>query len=300
MYGSLSSAMYKFVDPDWEIPLPSFNFVFMKASPPIILSIAGSDPSGGAGIQADIKAISALGGYAAAAITAITVQNTRGVAAVEYLSPDLIARQVESVMEDLHPVAVKIGMTGTASIVRAIAEVLRRHAQANVVLDPVLVSTSGRVLTQRDAVEAMCTELLPLCRVATPNLDEAALLIGQPIESEAEMAEAARTLQRRYGCAFLVKGGHLSGATSPDLLVDDGQLTAFTGNRIETRNLHGTGCTLSSAIATALGFGNPLPEAVRQAKDYMERAIVGARNWHVGEGNGPLCHFPKNDSERRG
>ncbi len=261
-------------------------------APPVVLSIAGSDPSGGAGVQADIKTISALGGYAAAAITAITVQHTCGVSAVEYLSPDLVARQVEAVIEDLHPVSVKIGMTGTASTIRAVAEVLRRQAQPNVVLDPVLVSTSGRTLTPRDAVETLCAELLPLCRVVTPNLDEAALLIGHSIETPDEMAETALALSRRYGCAFLVKGGHLSGAQSPDLLAENGRVHEYSAERIDTPNLHGTGCTLSSAIATWLARGESLPEAVRRAKEYLQRAIAGARDWRLGRGNGPLCHFP--------
>lgn len=263
-----------------------------QTTPPIILSIAGSDPSGGAGIQADIKTIASLGGYAAAAVTAITVQHTCGVASVEYLPPELVAQQAEAVIEDMHPAAVKIGMTGTAQTVRAVADVLRRWAQPNVVLDPVLIATSGRTLTRRDAVEAMCAELLPLCRVVTPNLDEAALLVGYPIGSVAEMAEAAAALSRRYGCAVLVKGGHLAGKVSPDLLADGDQLWEFSGERIESRNLHGTGCTLSSAIATWLARGESLSESVRRAKEYLERAIAAARNWQVGRGNGPLCHFP--------
>ena len=230
-------------------------------TPPVILAIAGSDPSGGAGIQADIKTVSALGGYAAAAVTAITVQNTRGVAQVEYLSPETVGRQCGAVIEDLSPDAVKIGMTGTPAIISAIAEVLERYGCRNVVFDPVALSTSGKILTQPDALETACNRLFPLCRVVTPNLPEASLLTGEPITDEEEMRRAARLLHERYGCAFLIKGGHLDADRPTDILYD-GRMYAYTADRIETSNLHGTGCTLSSAIATLLGRGLPLETAV--------------------------------------
>lgn len=265
----------------------------MMNTPPVILSIAGSDPSGGAGIQADIKTVSALDGYAAAVLTAVTVQNTCGVRAVEYLSPELVRQQIEAVAEDLPLRAVKIGMTGTADIVGAVARALdNRCGDTPVVLDPVMISTSGHSLTRSDAVEALCRELMPRCRVATPNLNEAAVLAGAPLGTLAEAREAARMLHGRYGCAILIKGGHLDGERSTDILCDgDGTLHLFSSPRIETRNLHGTGCTLSSAIATLLGHGLALSEAVRRAKKYIDHAIAAARDLHIGHGHGPLWHF---------
>ncbi|HIW97339.1 MAG TPA: bifunctional hydroxymethylpyrimidine kinase/phosphomethylpyrimidine kinase [Candidatus Tidjanibacter gallistercoris] len=260
-------------------------------TPPVILSIAGSDPSGGAGIQADIKAVSALGGYAAAAVTAITAQNTRGVTHVEYLSPETVRCQCEAVLDDLQPDAVKIGMVGTPDIIRAISSVLRKYACRNVVFDPVAVSTSGRMLTQPDAVDAACARLFPLCRLVTPNLHEAALLTGTTVADHNGMCRAAETLYRRYGCAFLIKGGHLDGDRLTDVLYD-GALHLWTAGRIDTTNLHGTGCTLSSAIATLLGRGFPLPDAVSGARDYLTAAIEAARPLAIGGGNGPLWHFP--------
>ncbi len=227
-------------------------------TPPVILSIAGSDPSGGAGIQADIKTVSALGGYAAAALTAVTVQNTRGVAQVEYLPADTVGRQCDAVIEDLAPAAVKIGMTGTPAILHAIAEVLERHGCGNIVFDPVALATSGRMLTQADALEAACDRLLPRCTLVTPNLSETALLTGETVAD--------------------IEG---------------------TARRIDTSNLHGTGCTLSSAIATLLGKGLPLREAVGEAKAYVTRAIEAARPLRIGHGNGPLWHFPEPEHDDR-
>ena len=259
-------------------------------TPPVILSIAGSDPSGGAGIQADIKTISALHGYAAAVITAITVQNTQEVKTVDFLSADLVASQIEVVMEDLCPAALKIGMTGRADIVKAIAGVIANYPETPVVLDPVMLSTSGHPLTEPEAVNALCTELFPLCRLVTPNLNEAARLLQRPLHTPKEMEEAAAELSARYGCAFLLKGGHLEGGAMTDILYFR-QVYRFTSPRIDTHNLHGTGCTLSSAIATLLGNGFTLPEAVGQAKLYMDKAIKAASGWHIGGGQGPLCHF---------
>ena len=262
------------------------------SSPPVILSIAGSDPSGGAGIQADIKAVSAMGCYAAAAITAVTVQNTCGVSDVEYLSPELVAAQVAAVVTDLKPRAVKIGMTGTAGIIAAVSEVLRRGECRNVVLDPVMVSTSGRSLAGDEILSVMCRELFPLCRLVTPNLGEVSLLSGYRVSTTADMENAARALNEKYGCAFLVKGGHLEGGEMVDVLADDGILYRYSSPRIETGNLHGTGCTLSSAIAALLGRGLSLSDAVGEAKRYMDCAIAAASDMHIGCGNGPLWHFP--------
>ncbi len=267
-------------------------------TPPVFLSIAGSDPSGGAGIQADIKTVSALGGYAAAALTAVTVQNTRGVAQVEYLPADTVGRQCDAVIEDLAPAAVKIGMTGTPAILHAIAEVLERHGCGNIVFDPVALATSGRMLTQADALEAACDRLLPRCTLVTPNLSETALLTGETVADIEGMRRAARRLYDRYGCAFLIKGGHLDGEHPTDILCD-GELHAYTARRIDTSNLHGTGCTLSSAIATLLGKGLPLREAVGEAKAYVTRAIEAARPLRIGHGNGPLWHFPEPEHDDR-
>lgn len=259
--------------------------------PPVVLSIAGSDPSGGAGIQADTKTVSALGGYAATAITAVTVQNTRGVTAVEYLPAELVAAQIGAVLDDLHPDAIKIGMTGTTAIVRAIASALRAYGSPCVVADPVAVATSGKALAEPETVAALCDELFPLCLLITPNLHEASRLLGRPVTTVAEMERGAEELSRRYGCAVLVKGGHLEGDRMTDVLYD-GDVVRFDGARIATGNLHGTGCTLSSAIATLLASGRTLREAVGEGKAYMNRAIAAARELHIGSGNGPLWHFP--------
>ena len=256
-------------------------------TPTIILSIAGSDPSGGAGIQADIKTISALGGYAAAAITAVTVQNTRGVTSVDYLPGPLVAAQTEAVLGDLHPAAVKIGMTGRADIIANLAACLSKYPDTPVVLDPVMLSSSGHPLMEPDATEALRTELFPRCRLVTPNLNEASFLLGKNLHTLQDMEQAATELSQHYGCAFLLKGGRLV----TDVLFD-GQTHHFSSAHINTSNLHGTGCTLSSAIATFLGQGNSLPEAVRLAKAYMDKTIKAASQWEIGSGYGPLCHFP--------
>lgn len=260
-------------------------------TPTIILSIAGSDPSGGAGIQADIKTISALGGYAAAAITAITVQNTRGVTSVDYLPGPLVAAQTEAVLGDLHPAAVKIGMTGRTDIIVNLAACLSKNPDTPVVLDPVMLSSSGHPLMELNATEALRTELFPRCRLVTPNLNEASFLLGKNLHTLQDMEQAATELSQHYGCAFLLKGGHLEGDRMTDVLFD-GQTHHFSSARINTSNLHGTGCTLSSAIATFLGQGNSLPEAVRLAKAYMDKTIKAASQWEIGSGYGPLCHFP--------
>lgn len=257
----------------------------------IILSVAGSDPSGGAGIQADIKTISALGAYAAAAITAVTVQNTLGVSAVHWLPADFVGKQMIAVLDDLQPDAVKIGMTGSAAVVCEIAKVLHDSNVKRVVFDPVMVSTSGRRLMEEDTVEALCKDLFPVVTLVTPNLHEAELLFGQPIHTVETMQVAARSLAELYGCSFLIKGGHLAGEEMCDVLCDCGQIHYYKSPRIDSGNLHGTGCTLSSAIATFLGQGRVLPDAVKAAKHYISEAIEAGRDLHIGHGNGPLWHF---------
>lgn len=266
----------------------------------IILSVAGSDSSGGAGIQADIKTISALGGYAATAITAITVQNTLGVQAVHPLEADLVGRQMRAVLEDLRPDAVKIGMTGNAAIIREIVRMLHRYSPRCVVYDPVMVSTSGHSLLTDDALESIRTCLLPKVSLATPNLQEAEVLLQQPVRTVEEMEEAACFLQKKYGCAFLIKGGHLSGHEVCDVLYDGNELNIFGGLRIRSTNLHGTGCTLSSAIATFLAQGASMYEAVEQSKEYIAHAIEAGQDLGIGRGNGPLWHFLPPNSPVKG
>ncbi len=268
---------------------------------PIVLSIAGSDPSGGAGIQADIKAISACGGYAATAITAVTVQNTVGVSEVEYMKPELVAAQIDAVMSDLAVDAVKIGMTGTAPIVEAIAGQLAVHPVLYVVTDPVMVSTSKDSLTMPEAVDALCDRIFPKSHLVTPNIDEASRLAGFLIRSVEDMDRAAVQLRDRYGCSFLIKGGDLPAVAghdeprvvseSTDVLCDLNGLVHITSERVLTNNLHGTGCTLSSAIATFLGAGHPVREAVQTAAAYVHNAIVAASGMRIGHGHGPLRHF---------
>lgn len=259
---------------------------------PVILSIAGSDSSGGAGIQADMKAISALGAYAATAITAITVQNTLGVRAIHPVPPEYVRGQIEAVMEDICPDAIKIGMINDIAIVRVIAESIVKYKPKHVVFDPVMVSTSGSRLIEDNAIEVLIKELIPLTDIITPNLDEAEVLTGKKIRNLEEMKEAATKLLL-FGCkAVLVKGGHLEGENMYDVLVIASQTEpiVFTGKHIDSKNVHGTGCTLSSSIATFLALGEDMPTAVAKAKDYISGAIESGKDVFIGHGNGPLNH----------
>lgn len=266
---------------------------------PVILSIAGSDCSGGAGIQADIKTISALGGYAATAITAVTVQNTLGVSNVLAMSPEIVREQIMAVMEDLQPVAIKIGMVNDIRIVRVITECLRKYAPEYVVYDPVMVSTSGRKLMTDDAIEEIKKTLLPLVTLATPNLDETTVLTGKKIQNIHDMQHAAKQLTDEYQTGFLIKGGHLEGNRMCDLLhTSEYIFHIYEEEKVETDNLHGTGCTLSSAIATYLAKGCPMREAIHQAKAYITQAIIAGKDLHIGHGNGPLWHFPDSIAQK--
>ncbi|ARU02294.1 bifunctional hydroxymethylpyrimidine kinase/phosphomethylpyrimidine kinase [Yoonia vestfoldensis] len=257
---------------------------------PNILSIAGSDPSGGAGIQADIKAISANGGYAMAAITALTAQNTQAVTAVQMIAPDMVAAQIAAIRADIRIDAVKIGMLGDAAIIRAVSDALQ-GVDAPIVLDPVMVAKSGDRLLQAEAVTAL-RAMLPLAAVITPNLPEAADLLDQPEASTRDQMPAQALALLALGPrAVLLKGGHLAGDDCPDLLADAGGMTWLAGMRHGTRNTHGTGCTLSSALATFLGRGLPLAQAAEQAKAFVARAIAGADALSVGLGHGPTHHF---------
>lgn len=258
-----------------------------------VLSIAGSDPSGGAGIQADLKAFSARGTYGMAVLTALTAQNTQGVTAIHALPPDFVAAQIEAIFSDIRVDAVKIGMIANAQIAEAVAEMLEAHAAGiPIVLDPVMVAKGGAQLLANDANQAIIERLLPLATVITPNLPEAASLLGEPeAETRDAMAEQARRLLQHGPRAVLIKGGHLQGKDSPDVLADASGVTWFEGTRLKTRNTHGTGCTLSSVIAAELAKGQAMTEAVRVAKAYLADAIASADNLSVGSGHGPVHHF---------
>ncbi len=262
---------------------------------PNILSIAGSDPSGGAGIQADLKAISALGGYGMAAITALTAQNTQAVTGVELAPASFVAQQIDAVFGDIRVDAVKIGMVATADIAEAIASRLRAHGAVNVVLDPVMVAKSGDRLLDTHAVHAVRVHLAPLATVITPNLPEAAVLLDQhDTASRAEdMPTVARALLSGLGPkAVLLKGGHLDGADSPDLLDDGAEIPLhMPERRIPTANTHGTGCTLSSALACLLPRSPDIRHAAGAAKAYVTAAISASGMLSVGQGHGPVHHF---------
>ncbi len=256
-----------------------------------VLSIAGSDPSGGAGIQADLKAFSALGAYGMAVITALTAQNTQGVRSFQTVDPAFVAEQIEAIFADVRVDAVKIGMVATAEIAAAIADRLRHHNVRNLVLDPVMVAKSGHHLLRGDAVAALRDTLVPMARVITPNLPEAGVLLGGPVPATlADMRVAVRQLHRLGPEWVLLKGGHLTGPDSTDLLFDGATVTELAGRRLDTRNTHGTGCTLSSAIAALLPRYD-MAEAVRTAKTYLTDAIAASERLAVGSGHGPVHHF---------
>ncbi|OCJ66692.1 bifunctional hydroxymethylpyrimidine kinase/phosphomethylpyrimidine kinase [Agrobacterium tumefaciens] len=257
----------------------------------IALTIAGSDSGGGAGIQADIKTFSALGAYAASVITAITAQNTKGVTAVEDISVATIVAQMDAVFSDLAVNAVKIGMVSRIETIAAIAARLRQQPQP-VVLDPVMVATSGDRLLHADAIETLRRDLLPLATIVTPNLPEAALLTGLPIaDTEAEITRQAEMILKVGAKAVLIKGGHGDGPQSTDYLFADGTVQALSAMRVDTNNDHGTGCTLAAAITAHLAKSCELREAVGLAKDYLNGALDAGRGLAVGQGRGPVHHF---------
>lgn len=257
---------------------------------PVMLTIAGSDPSGGAGIQADLKTASALGVYGATVITALTAQNTLGVTGIHPIPPEFIVDQYVSVVQDLDVRAVKIGMLGTVEVVEAVASVLRSHPVPAVVLDPVMVATSGDRLVPEDAVVAIRELLLPLATIATPNVPEAEVLTGRQIRVQDDLEAAGRALLELGPVWALVKGGHLDGDRSTDVLVCASGATHLDAPRVRTTHTHGTGCTLSSAIASYLVRGEDLPDAVSSAKAYLTRALVAGAVLQVGHGNGPVDH----------
>ncbi|WP_075290911.1 bifunctional hydroxymethylpyrimidine kinase/phosphomethylpyrimidine kinase [Pararhizobium arenae] len=257
-----------------------------------VLSIAGSDPSGGAGIQADLKAFAARGVYGMAALTALTAQNTQGVTGVQAVAPAFVAQQIATVFADVRVDAVKIGMIANAVIAQAVADVLAGHRDIPIVLDPVMIAKGGAPLLANDAVEVLVRRLLPLATVITPNLPEAAALLGEaPATDRDGMAAQAGRLITLGPKAVLVKGGHLDQGDSPDVLVTGHDIRWFEGARIATANTHGTGCTLSSALAAELAKGAEIGDAVAVAKDYLRGAIAAAGDLTVGTGHGPVQHF---------
>ncbi len=249
-----------------------------------VLSIAGSDSGGGAGIQADIKAITVLGGYAMTAVTAVTAQNTRGVQAIHSVPPAFVREQIEAVIDDIGVDAVKTGMLGAPGVVRVVAETLARRGVDLVVVDPVMVATSGDTLLSQSARAALVADLLPLALLVTPNLPEAEALVGKPVNTVTRMKEAAEAISAMGPRYVLVKGGHLPG-DPVDVLYDGTRFHAFTGRRIDTRNTHGTGCTYSAAIATFLAAGDEVVEAVQKARTFLTRAIETGVD--IGRGHGP-------------
>ena len=254
-----------------------------------ILAIAGSDSSGGAGIQADIKAITCLGGYAMTAVTAITVQDTRGVSAVHAVPPEIVAGQIRACIDDIGVDAIKIGMLGNEAVINAVADALA-GCRVPIVLDPVMVAKGGAVLIEEDAVWAMVQRLLPMARVITPNVPELTALTETEVEDAADMLLAAQELLNAGPRAVLAKGGHLDGDTVTDWLVTRQGYQAFTDGRIDTRHSHGTGCTLSAALACALGQGLELPAAVDLARAFVRQGLERAPG--LGQGHGPLGFFP--------
>lgn len=262
-----------------------------------VLTIAGSDSGGGAGIQADIKAISATGGYAASAITAVTVQNTLGVRDVHNVPVDIVKGQISAVLEDIGADAVKIGMLSSAELVRAVGETLLRFGIGNIVLDPVMIATSGDRLIDEDAVQVLAGELAPNARVITPNIPEAEVLSGLRIRCTNDLPEAARALSVSLSSvrkvSVLMKSGHLEDSETVDYFynAEDDRLIELRAPRVESRNTHGTGCTLSSAFASYLAQGFGLDEAARMAKQYISRAIALGADYAIGRGHGPVNHF---------
>ena len=251
------------------------------------LTIAGSDCSGGAGIQADLKTMTMNGVYAMSAITALTAQNTTGVRAIQESSPEFLKQQMDAVFEDIYPDAVKIGMVSSSALIRVIADRLRYHKAQNIVVDPVMIASSGASLMKSEAVKILTGELLPIANLVTPNIPEANVLSEMVIENREDMRTAAKKIGDSFGCAVLLKGGH-SVNDANDLLYEDGEYRWFEGKRIDNPNTHGTGCTLSSAIAANLAKGFTLAESVRRAKEYISGAL--AAQLDLGHGSGPMIH----------
>ena len=256
-----------------------------------VLTIAGSDSGGGAGIQADLKTFAALGCYGMSAITALTAQNTVGVQAIHAVPPAFLRQQIDAVLDDIGADAVKIGMLHVPEVVQVVASALQRHGLERVIVDPVMVATSGDRLIAEETVAVLVRDLFPRAQLITPNLDEAALLLGHTLSRREDLLPAAQALQALGAPAVLLKGGHLQGDVVEDLLLErDGTVTRLASERIATRNGHGTGCTLSSAIAAHLALGLDLASAVRRGRDFIVQAIAAGADVHTGQGHGPLNH----------
>lgn len=259
---------------------------------PTVLTIAGFDGSGGAGIQADIKTISALGAYATTVLTALPVQNTMGVQQVHPIPTEIVTAQLEAVLEDIRPHAIKIGMLHTEAHIEAICTVLSGYPDIPVILDPVMVSTSGKRLLDESAIATMQSLLFPHIALLTPNMDEAAILAGIPIQSVSDMERAAAIILQQGGPAVLVKGGHMEGEALQAVYgTVNGEQQIFIQPRVDSNNTHGTGCTLSAAIATFLAKGYTMTEAIEAAKEYVHKAILASKGVHIGSGKGSLNHF---------
>lgn len=258
-----------------------------------VLTIAGSDSGGGAGIQADIKTISACGSYAASAITAITVQNTIGVSSVYPLPIEVIEKQIDAVLSDIGADAIKIGMMHSSEVMHSVKRALQNHCAKNIVLDPVMVSTSGHILMQHEAIETLKRELLFEARVITPNIPEGEILLGKSIKSQSELPSFARELSSNRRVSVLLKAGHLTENRLIDIFynAETDEVIELSSQRIDTKNTHGTGCTLSSAIAAFLAQGLSLNHSVIQAKEYVNNAIIKGKPYVVGSGHGPVHHF---------
>lgn len=265
-------------------------------STPIVLTIAGSDSGGGAGIQADIKAISATGSYACSVITALTAQNTLGVSGIFPITAEFVSQQLDSVFTDLDIVAVKVGMLADSAVIETVAKKLAQYQPRYLVVDPVMVATSGDLLLRESAIDTLKSKLLPLADIITPNLPEAAALVGSSVpRNEMEMHALVEKLRVLNTSSVLLKGGHLEHeSTSRDLFIQNDNITTFTAQRINTKNTHGTGCTLSSAISSFLAQGQPMNQAVKLAKNYITDAIAHADQLSIGQGHGPVHHFYAN------
>lgn len=251
------------------------------------LTIAGSDSSGGAGIQADLKTMTVNGVYAMSVITALTAQNTQGVTGILDVSPEFITEQMDAVFNDIYPDAIKIGMVSSSEIVEAIAASLEKYQAKNIVLDPVMVATSGAKLLKEEAMDSLINRLIPLADVITPNIPEGEILAGMEITNEDQMIKAAEEIGKKYDCAVLLKGGHRVNDAN-DLLYRDGEFKWFRSERIDNPNTHGTGCTLSSAIGANLAKGYDIDQAIEKAKDYLTGALRAGLD--LGKGSGPLMH----------
>lgn len=266
--------------------------VTRSSHPPVVVTIAGTDPSGGAGIQADIKAISATGSYAASIITVLVAQNTQGVSTIEEISLPFLQQQIDAVFSDLEVAAIKIGMLYKKSIIEIIAKNIEKYSFPVIVLDPVMTAQSGDCLLAEDAIEAL-KDLLCKVDIITPNIPEAEILLGQTIDTPLKMQTAAEVLSKHYHTSVLLKGGHLTGAQCPDIFYDHSKQThfPFISPRVHTQNTHGTGCSLSAAIASYLAQGETEYEAIKKAKHYLFNALAAAKDFRIGKGQGPIHHF---------